>query len=336
MKTKFAILFLIVIGLVQCKKDEAKLKDTPDPVTAVEMFIPPHFPQAIIPEDNPLTEEGIELGRRLYYDKKLHPDGNQSCADCHIQQYGFASVPANALPHVNLAWSTSFLWNGKLDGSLEDAMLFEITDFFPVETSTFQNDPEYVEMFEAAFGTEVVSKDLMSKAMAQFLRTVVSYNSKYDKFFRGEVQLSESEYRGYLLFNSESGDCFHCHALPLLADNQFHNTGLDSVFDASNWGRYEVTGIKTDKGKFKTPTLRNVALTPPYMHDGRFQSLEEVVEFYNSQTLNSSTLDPIMTKPGKELGLQLSASDKADLVAFLKTFNDPILLTDTIMSDPFN
>lgn len=333
MKHLITILCLSLF-LFQCEYDKVTTPPK-EGTTPVDMVVPPHFPFVNIPEDNPLTEEGIALGRKLYYDNMLHPDGDKACASCHIQDFGFADVPSNALSHVNLAWSTSFLWNGKIEGTLEDAMLFEVTDFFATDISKFQNDPIYPELFREAFGTDQISKELMAKAMSQFLRTVVSYNSKYDQFFRGEVQLTPQEYRGYELFNSESGDCFHCHALPLLADNQFHNTGLDSTFDASNWGRYEVTNIPSDKGKFKTPSLRNVALTPPYMHDGRFQTLEEVVEFYNSGTLHSSTLDPIMTKPGKELGLQLSQADKDALVAFMKTFTDPTLLMDSALSDPF-
>ena len=333
---KRIVIFLIVpLLFVFCKKDEPAPtggNDGPTPLTFVE---PPHFPMVTIPEDNPLTVEGVELGRMLFYDSILDPNESRACASCHIQEEGFGDIAHNALPHVNLAWSTSFLWDGKLEGTLEEAMFFEVHEFFQTDLALLQNDTVYPQKFKKAFGSSTITTENTAKALSQFLRTVVSYNSDYDKYFRGEINLTPSQYRGYVLFNSEEGDCFHCHALPLLADNQFHNTGLDSVYDQSNWGRYGVTGITMDKGKFKTPTLRNIALTPPYMHDGRFSTLMEVVEFYNSQTLHSQYLDPIMTKPGKELGLQLSEQDKLDLVAFMKSFTDPELLDNEDISDPF-
>jgi len=329
---KIVLLLVVAMAFTFCKKDDTPTVE--DGPTLVEFIVPPHFPTVDIPADNPLTLEGIQLGRMLYYDSLLHPDNSASCASCHIQTEGFASVAANSLPHVNLAWSKYFLWNGKLDGTLEEAMLFEVDEFFKTDLSKLQNDPEYPGMYKKAFGASTITSENTAKALSQFLRTVNSSNSDYDKFFRGEKQLSESEYRGYLIFNSETGDCFHCHALPLLADNQFHDTGLDSIYNLNSMGRYDVTGLSTDRGRFKTPTLRNIEFTFPYMHDGRFSTLMEVVEFYNSGTKHSPNLDPIMTKPGKELGLQLTLQEKQDLVNFMKTFTDYDLLSDIEISDP--
>ncbi len=330
---KILLLLSVAMLFAYCKKDDPDPK--PDGRTHVTFVVPPHFPMVDIPADNPLTVEGIALGRRLYYDSLLHPTNAFSCASCHNQEEGFSLYSANALPHVNLAWSQYFLWNGKLEGTLEDAMFFEVHDFFATDLSKLQNDAEYPELYKKAFGTSTITTENTANAMAQFLRTVVSSNSDYDQYFRGEKTLTPSEYRGYLIFNSERGDCFHCHALPLMADNQFHDTGLDSIYNPDNLGRYSVTFLNTDKGRFKTPTLRNIDFTAPYMHDGRFETLMEVVEFYNSGTKHSPNLDPIMTKPGKELGLQLTEQDKIDLVNFLKTFTDYDFLNNQDFSSPF-
>ena len=152
---------------------------------------------------------------------------------------------------------------------------------------------------------------------------------------QGEVELSALELRGQLLFNSELGDCFHCHSTPLTTDLLFHNNGIDSVFEDFDKGLYNVTGSESDIGLFKTPSLRNVEMTAPYMHDGRFQTLEEVVEHYNSGVKRSPTLDPLMTKENRKNGLNLSTYDKAALVAFLKTLTDESYLNDPKYKNPF-
>ncbi len=329
---KIISLLIVVTFFTFCKKETPISGHNP---TQVEFVVPPNFPTIEIPSDNPLTIEGIKLGRMLYYDSLMHPSNSLSCASCHIQAEGFSSVAANSLAHVNLAWNQHFLWNGKISGTLEDVMLFEVTEFFKTDLSKLQNDPNYPDWYYKAFGIKTITAENTAKALAQFLRTVTSSNSDYDKFFRGEMQLTDSQSRGYLIFNSERGDCFHCHSLPLLADNQFHDTGLDSVYNPNKLGRYDATGLSTDKGKFKTPTLRNIEFTFPYMHDGRFNTLMEVVEFYNSGTQHSRNLDPIMTKAGKELGLQLTLQEKLDLVNFMKSFTDYDLLTNPEISNPF-
>jgi len=156
-------------------------------------------------------------------------------------------------------------------------------------------------------------------ALAQFERTLISTNSKFDKFLRNEVQLSPSELNGYAIFNSEKADCFHCHGTQMFMDNTFHNNGLDTE-PFLDLGRANVTEDALDNGKFKTPTLRNIEFSAPYMHDGRFSSLEEVIEHYNSGGNYSSTVDPLMKKLG--IGLQLTNQEKQDLIAFLKTLSD--------------
>lgn len=238
------------------------------------------------------------------------------------------------MPHVNLGWNQAFLWDGAKQGALEVVMLFEVKDFFQAELSHFQNDPSYTQAFTEIFGDDAITYERMAKVLAQFLRTVNSFNSPIDEYLQGKGFLSESALRGFEIFNSEAGDCFHCHSIGLFKDGSFHNNGLDSVFTGPDVGLFGVTGNKNDMGKFKTPTLRNVALRGPYMHDGRYQTLEEVVEFYNSDVKPSPTLDPIMTKPGKESGLNLSPQQKTDLVNFLKALTDTTFIQNPKISKP--
>lgn len=309
-----------------------------------ELEVPKYFPLLSVPRENPLTVDGIELGRRLYYDPKLSIGGpleGQSCSSCHSQSlsFGSAATGTSVLPHVNLAWSTVFLWNGKIEGTLEDIMRFEVNDFFKTDLRGIKDDPDYAARFEKAFGSKDITPDAAARALAQWFRRLTSTNSKYDRFLRKEEALSEAEQRGLTLFETERGDCFHCHATPLFTDDDFHNIGLEVAFEGEHQGRYAVTNKAADLGAFKTPTLRNVALTAPYMHDGRFQTLEQVVEHYNSGVHGSATLDPIMSKagktPGAELALELTSQEKADLVAFLKALTDDTFLTDPALASPF-
>lgn len=315
--------------------------DNPIQLTRLEIKSPDYVPILIEPADNLTTVEGAALGRKLYYDPELSRGGpleGKACASCHQQQFGFTLPGPKSppiLPHVNLGWNQAFLWNGAKQGSLEDAMRFEVKDFFQVDLERINANDTYRKAFKEVFGVDEIDYNVLAKALAQFLRTVNSFDSKIDAFLQGKGFLDESVLRGYMIFNSERGDCFHCHSIGLFTDGRFHNNGLDSVFNGFGEGLYAVTGNKNDLGKFKTPTLRNVALRSPYMHDGRFSTLEEVVEFYNSGVVPSPTLDPIMTKPGKENGLQLSEQDKTDLVNFMKALTDSSFIRDTSLSNPW-
>lgn len=323
-----ALITILLTAPVSCKKDEDSSSPAPPPngnneTTPYVIELPSYFPNFVVPQDNPTTVEGVELGRKIYYDQMLSLGGpleGKACASCHQQATNFSNHDPgrSVMPHTNLHWTSNWLWDGAKQGTLEDVMLFEVEDFFMADVSLFKADTTYRRMSYEAFGTEEITSELMAKAMAQFVRTLVSTNSKFDRFYRFEEDLTPLEKRGMMLFNTEEGDCFHCHSTPLTTDLLFHNNGVDSVFDDANKGRYLVTGDPADLGKFKTPNLRNVEMTAPYMHDGRFQTLEEVVEFYNSGVRHSPSLDPIMTKPGKEYGLGLTEYDKAALVAFIQ------------------
>lgn len=351
MRSRAALLGIAVAAMAVwagCRKDPAA--EMPDPcafpATPFQLDYHAFFPDPVIPADNPMTVEGIELGRRLYYDPLLSSSGplaGKSCSSCHFQEHAFTvpdpGVPAigntNVMSHCNLAWATHFLWDGSAGPTLEDVMRYEVEEFFQLDVDVLRNHPEYPELFRKAFGTCEITLPLVEKAMAQWFRRLTSANSKFDRFLKNEEALLPGEWRGFQLFFTEAGDCFHCHSMPLMTDNGFHNIGLDSVFAGKGVGRYAVTGNPMDMGAFKTPTLRNIALTAPYMHDGRFQTLEEVVDFYSAGAKHSPSLDPVMTKPGTGITLGMTAQQKADLVAFLHTLTDEAFVTDTALASPF-
>lgn len=328
--------FALMIALVaSCKKEETE--ETPEPLpealTPYTLNCPSYFPQLIIPADNQLTVEGVELGRKLYYDTILSNDG-RACASCHTQQYAFSNPVPNSMSHVNLAWNNKFLWNGLVEGKLEDIMTFEVNVFFNTDVTKLNNSSTYPTLFKKVFNSNSITTQQVAYALAQFIRTQSSTNSKFDKYLRYETTLTSTEMNGFILYNTEKGDCFHCHSLGLFNDNAYHNNGNDSVFAGVNRGHYEVTGNANDMGKFKTPTLRNVELTAPYMHDGRFATLEDVIEHYNSGVKQSSTLDPIFSKPNHLFGLQLTTQEKSELLAFLKTLTDSTFINNPALAHP--
>lgn len=296
----------------------------------------------IIPTNNPLTQEGVALGKKLFFDKILSGNRTQSCATCHDPKKAFTDNlqfskgidgnfgTRNSMPLFNLAWNfdEKFFWDGRTF-SIEKQALEPVTN--PIEmhanwknvAEKLQNHPEYPTLFQQAFGTTNIDSTLVVKAIAQFERTLISGNSKFDEFLRGENSLTLEEQNGFNVFMDEArGDCFHCHGSdnnPLWTDNQFHNNGLDTNFSDLGLGKF--TGDPADNGKFKSPSLRNLAFTAPYMHDGRFSTLEEVINHYSEGLKQSSTIDPLMKKVNQG-GVNLSSQDKADLKAFLLTLSD--------------
>lgn len=358
MNSKMRNLYFILVCFVllaSCRNDVSTSPTTTEPsnvLTPYTLKIPPHFSKPYLPDYNPLTEEGVALGRRLFYDSILSSNG-RSCSYCHHQSSGFMAKNSdlgldptyypNIPALINEAWNPYFGW----DGVYTDADHIALADFGPMffnsNMSTviakLKADPTYPAMFKKVFpGQDVfvdgVIQEKVAFAVAQFARTIVSGNSKFDRYMMGLEQLTPEEADGYDLFMTEKGDCFHCHGSMLFTDNGFHNTGLDSVFDGYNRGRFNVTGEAKDIGLFRTPTLRNCALTAPYMHDGRYQTLDEVIEHYNSGVHKSSTIDPIMTLPGKEMGLLLSTQQKQHIKAFLLALTDTTILNNSQYSRP--
>ncbi len=304
------------------------------------------FPRPSLPTDNPLTEEGVALGRRLFDDTSLSVNGTQSCASCHQAAAAFtdpgrrSSVGAegtagtrNTMPLANLAWQTSFFWDGRA-ASLREQVLMPVTN--PVEmheslTNVVRklDQAAHGPAFAAAFGTPEITADRVAKALEQYLLTLTSHGSKFDRVLAGTAVFDAQEQRGLELFHTEhdprrglaGADCFHCHGGPLFSDFAFHNNGLDAEGGAKDLGRRLATGDRADTAKFKTPSLRDVALTAPYMHDGRFATLEEAVAHYCTGVRRSGTLDPNLAKH-PDGGIALGAADQAALVAFLRTLTD--------------
>ncbi|WP_164891139.1 cytochrome-c peroxidase [Botryobacter ruber] len=330
MKTIKKYLFLCLIIFSACQKNDPEASGP----TAYKLETPVHFPLLQVPEDNPMTQEGVDLGRRLFYDRRLSNDGTRSCSSCHVQASGFTTPGTTVLPIVNLGWSRNFLWKGKVRGQLEDITLFEVKEFFKADPAVFTNDPEYARMFKKAYRVEEVTHKELAYALAQFFRTMISANSPFDRNMQNKYVFTPSEENGMQLFFSEKGDCFHCHGNVLFTNNEFHNIGLEAAPDGQHLGLYEITGNPADKGKFKTPTLRNVSLRKSYMHDGRFKTLEEVVEHYNSGIKASPTLDPLLYKNRDNFNLGLTEQEKQDLVAFLETLTDQEFVTNPNLSNP--
>jgi cytochrome c peroxidase len=336
MKNLFAYLccLLLVVVLSECKKDSIPPGPdwTYDP-TPYNVDYPDDFPIMVFDEENPMTVEGVALGRMLYYDTLLHPNGDMACANCHNQSTSFTTFPT-VLPHVNLGWNNTFLWNGKVSGNIEDIMLFEVEDFFKTDLSKFNNHESYPKLFYEAFGAEEITSTHASWAIAQFVRTLISSDSRYDRIITPGTGVfpTEAELNGFEIFFTEKGDCFHCHGGILFTDNLFHNNGLD--INPSEHGLSEITNDPLDLGKFKTPTLRNIELTAPYMHDARYQTLEEVIDFYSEGVHTSPTIDPLM-KQAHQGGIQLTQQEKSDLIVFLKTLTDTTFTTNPAFSSPF-
>ncbi len=349
MRTRVNILSsLLILTLLSCEKDELP-PEIHDP-NSVEIQIPEGFPDMPIPNENPLTEEGIALGRRLFYDPILSRDNKQSCASCHAQAFGFSDHNRqfslgvdeiegnrNAQTIINVGWQQRLFWDGRAR-SVEDQAFGPVVN--PVEmherwdnvAHKLLSHPEYPDLFYAAFGTRDIDSVWVVRAIAQFERTLISSNSKYDRYLKGEATLTEMEEAGRILFFTERGDCFHCHGTVLFTDNLFHNNGLDSAFDDP--GLAHVTGSNLDEGKFKSPTLRNIAFTAPYMHDGRFATLEEVVDFYSEGLKWSPTIDPLM-KNVNHGGVRITPREKEALVAFLHTLSDSTFINNPDFSSPF-
>ena len=302
------------------------------------------FPVPDLPRDNPLLEERVALGKKLFNEAALSRDGSISCASCH-QPESVRADPRrfsvgvrgrvgtrNAMPLFNLAWKPSFFWDGRAP-SLRAQALMPIQDHTEMDetldrvTSKLAATAGYPPLFLAAFGSPEITAEKLGLALENFLLTLTAYDAKFDRAMRGNATLSADEQRGFELFMTEydprtgqlGADCFHCHGGPLFSDHQFHNNGLG--LNPADPGRFLVTKRGADRGKFATPSLRNVARTAPYMHDGRFSTLDEVVAHYSTGIRRNSTLDPNLAKH-PEGGLQLSAADQRALVAFLKTLSD--------------
>ncbi len=363
-----SILIGCLLLIVGCKHSG----DNIEVATPLEDFSAPfYFGLFELPPDNPLTQEGVELGRMLFYETKLSKDSTISCATCHQQSRAFTDgrklgigirgqeLDRNSMSLVNMLWSTSHkFWDGRA-ADLEDQVWQPIENPREMDLkinealNRLNGNPEYKAKFKSAFNTNKIQKEHVAKALAQFQRTLISQDSKYDKFLKGELQLSEQEQRGLQSFfthpdpsvglrGSNCGDCHRNFLTDGFNDglDGFANNGLEDDEHLEN-GLFIVTNNPLDKGKFKTPSLRNIALTAPYMHDGRFNTLEEVLDHYNDHIRMSSTLDILIREasnedrePGDSIALKLTKEDKNDIIVFLNTLTDSTFITNEKYANP--
>jgi cytochrome c peroxidase len=327
----------------------------PTPYQFPEMKLFPRMPTS----DNIPTVEGADLGRFLFYDTILSANNTFSCASCHKQEVAFSDSPKrfskgingelmkrNTMALYNLAWYPSLFWDGKAT-SIEDQVFHPVRahDEMNLDWITavqrIRKSKFYRQKFRAAFGNVVIDSILVSKAIAQFERTLISNNSKYDHVIKGESYLTSDEYEGFVLINDQTkGDCLHCHttdADALGTTAKFSNNGLEASLKPSDYidkGKAEITGLEKDVGLFKIPSLRNIAVTSPYMHDGRFQTLEEVLNFYSEGVNNSYNIDSKM-EFAHQGGVQLTKNEQEKIIAFLKTLTDSTFLTNPEYANPY-
>lgn len=344
--------------------------------------LPAGFPVPAVPADNPMSQAKVDLGRFLFYDKRLSGNGELACAGCHRQDLAFTDgaafgkgatgqFTARSSQHLaNSAYHPTLTWANPSLLTLEKQMEVPLFGESPIEMGIndsnkatvlqrFSALPLYQQKFAAAFPgqSDAVSWANVIKAVASFQRSLISGNSRYDQFISGKGALTQSELRGMNLFFGEKAECFHCHGSPNFNDQfvhastrvlekPFHNTGLYNIggtgaFPEPNRGVFELSGLPKDMGMFRAPSLRNVAKTAPYMHDGSLTTLEQVLDFYAAGGRN------ITSGPNAGDGrrnplksdlvnlINLDAQEKADLVAFLRTLTDDEFLTSTKHADPF-
>lgn len=299
-----------------------------------------------IPEHNPMTEEGVALGKKLFYDPQLSANNLISCASCHLPALSFsdgkalskAGVSGKSLSrHVpqltNVGWNEALFWDGGAKNL--ESMVFgplthpdEMGENLDILVQDLQKDTAYLSLFKDAFNVDSIQSALIARALAQYMRTLVSADSRYDQFVRGEGdKLNAKELKGLSLFKAKCGGC---HTFgggkDFFTDFSYHNNGLDTVFSQKEeriaMGRFRVSFDSTQMGAYKTPTLRNIALTAPYMHDGRFHTLQEVMDHYSDNMQASPYVDTVFLSPSGQIGISMNEDEKETIISFLYTLSD--------------
>lgn len=353
-----AIAFTLII--VACKPDSKVVEPVAVYDNTVYTLKIGDFPTPDLPMDNKLTVAKIQLGRMLFFEKMLSRDGSQECADCHKQGDAFSDIrqfsigveklagKRQAMALMNLGWhQNGFFWDGRATTLREQALKpiqdpLEMNETLPNVIAKLSASKIYTDQFIRAFDNPSVSAEKMGLAMEQFMLTMVSNNAKFDKVQRKETSFTDAEERGRKLFftefdplgNEKGAECFHCHGGHNFTNDEFMNNALDSEAQMTDNGYMAVTKKTTDRAKFKVPSLRNIAQTSPYMHDGRFATLEKVIDHYNLGAKQSSTVSNLMQYNLQPNGLRLTAQNKADLIAFLLTLTDTDFLTNKAFEKP--
>lgn len=366
------ILFIVALAIIPLLFGCSRSDD-------YQWHLPPGFPEPAVPEDNPMTNAKVELGRHLFYDTRLSANQTQSCASCHRQSHAFAEPlrtavgstgefhRRNTLTLANVAYHSTFTWAHSSLASVERQILIPMFGESPVELGLagveeevlqrFQNDPLYRELFKEAFGgAEQINWRNAVDSLACFVRSLLSFNSPFDRYayYGDDSAMSDSALRGLNLFMSERLECRHCHggfnftgaSNHSTSDLQpFHNIGLyhpaDNITDMFDQGLFEVTGNERDRGRFRTPTLRNIEHTAPYMHDGSIATLEEVIQLYadgGRNIIDDDLKGDGRLHPNKDIfikGFVLTEAEKQDLLAFLKSLSDRTFIDNKKYSNPF-
>lgn len=346
----------VVFLLASCGENEPyEAVPEEDPITIeqdvlLEVNVPENFPELTYElSENPPTQNGFVLGKKLFYDGRLASDGVVSCGFCHIQSFAFTHHThitshgvdgnigtRNAQPLQNMAFMNEFTWDGAavhLDAQpiIPITAEVEMNETFGSIIAKLESDPEYVALFGAAFQDGTISPDNILKALSQFMVLMISGDSKFDRFQRGDgTTLTDQETAGKTVFDAK---CASCHSGVLFTDQTYRNNGLalDPIFN--DLGRERVTGQPTDRQKFKVPSLRNIEITFPYMHDGRIATLADVLNFYASGMTDSETLDPQFRQADGSIGIPLTDTEIDDLLAFLRTLTDDNFLFDPRFSE---
>lgn len=337
-------LILLVAAISQllgaCRKEQKT-----NGLQLVQQVIPEGFPQPIYRfEDNPLSQEGIELGRKLFYDGRLSIDNMHPCSSCHQQIAGFGTFEhdrshgvfdshtlRNAPVLFNLAWSPYLHWDGEFT-RLTDAAAqpinghIEMGETYNGIIEKIKDDPYYKDQFKKVFGYPFIRPEFILKALAQFTGYMVSANSKYDQYKKGTASFTAQEEAGYQLFKAK---CATCHPEPLFTDFSFRNNGLAVDGFLNDYGRMRITGKNEDSLKFKVPTLRNSFISSNYMHDGRLGTLQQCINHYRTGIQQSPTLDPLLAN-----GIFMTNNDANNLYAFLKTLTDSSFITNPKFANP--
>ena len=345
-KSLLTIFFLSFLAVTlayfmgSCRKEQSTKG-----LTLLKQAIPESFPDPVYRfEDNPLTKEGFELGRKLFYDPRLSVDNLTPCSSCHQQIAAFGTFEhdrshgvfnshtlRNAPVLFNLAWSPLFHWDGEF-ATLKDEAIHPITGQLEMgETldgiiTKIQGDPEYRKMFKEVFNYPLIRPDYILKALAQFTGSMVCADSKYDQYKKGLVPFTSQEESGYQLYKA---NCATCHPEPMFTNYEMYNIGLPVDPFLNDYGRMRITGRSEDSLKFKVPTLRNVNISSNYMHDGRFNTLQQCINHYRTGIQQSVTLDPSLTN-----GIDLTDVEAENLRVFLKTLTDSTILKDPAFSKP--
>ena len=347
MKKSISTIALLILSVIfisyllgACQK-----ADNPNNLTLVAQEIPEGFPAPVYRfADNPLSKEEIELGRQLFYDGRLSLDGNYPCSSCHQQLAAFGTYQhdrshgyngshtlRNAPVLFNLAWQNKFHWDAQFKSLFEEASQpitghIEMAESFNGVIDKIQKDADYRNQFKKIFRTQFISPEHILKALAQFTGTLISANSKYDRFKKGQASFTPQEENGYQLYLAH---CKSCHPEPMFTDYTLRNIGLPVDTFLNDYGRMGITHDPKDSLKFKVPTLRNVYVSANFMHDGRFNTLSQCLKHYRTGVQQSPTLDPALTN-----GIQLTDAEADNLALFLRTLTDSTFLQDDRYSKP--